>query len=92
MEDLFNPGTCRWLRTCSAEAFHPSALSGGFLSNAAKMMERDAQQRRRALAELVFSDTSHATTHQDYCLPPPKKNAIKTDWKAHTHHLTHTII
>lgn len=69
MEDLINPEACQWLRTCLTEAFHPSAISGGFLSNAGKMMEREAQPRRRALAESIFSDTSHATTHQDYCLP-----------------------
>lgn len=65
MEDLFNPGTCQRMRTCLKEAFHPSAVSGGFRSNAVKTMERRA--------ELVFSDTSHATTHRDYCLPPKNK-------------------
>lgn len=56
MEDLFNPG----MRTCLTEAFHPSAVSGGFRSNAVKTMERSAATETRGISILRHVPRHHS--------------------------------
>lgn len=77
MEDLFNPGTCQWVRTCLTEAFHPSAVSGGFRSNAVKTMERSAATETRGISIL-----RHVPRHHSPVLlsSPPKIN-ITINWR-----------